>query len=210
MGAIGATVEIAADRSSIVLEFFPDPDAIRELREPERKTKAGGRRNPPPLCNRIQHLEFEYGHYLRMPVRLALNGVDLLRCSGFAHPRFAAIHGVDGTAFANGHSPCPWAWMPIAYLASRGLRKVEASARYGFAKFELPFTPSLAFRVDGTDICVTAESTSRTQCVAYDKLHAAWGDFENRVRTCLLAILPELAANQQIGPWLSGGSSFFL
>ncbi|MFL5759123.1 MAG: hypothetical protein ACJ789_05255 [Thermomicrobiales bacterium] len=209
---------------SIFLQFYLDPDTIAlthaENWEPSLVVRHGG---SPPRSRlvKLALTDLEFDHTFWMPTRLRLGATELFVCSQRAHPRMEAFNGPGPSLLPEGHAACPWRWCPVIALAVNALEwALPQAVDWGEQSMMMGDNGDLVFRVDGTDVAVEywdvyapnlagpASRPARHATVGYADLLEAWEAFAEDVRTQFLAVLPELADNEEYGPWFREGLAY--
>jgi hypothetical protein len=192
--------------SPMVLTFQPDRDEVDRVLAlgPPRKA---GRRSLGHRLNRVDF--FLHDAELWLPVRLAIEGVDLFQCPSHRHPVVETIGTGTPTWLDKGHRPaCPWRWLPVVDVATAPLSRIRAARDRGRATYgdHLYGSPVLTFEASGGGALRVTAGDRAAEAPA-EALLAAWERFGDEVRAWLVAEVPELTEHRHIGRWLTDGAA---
>jgi hypothetical protein len=205
----------------ILIQFYLGPERIALTYDPTwNSSPVVGKRwgADRSRAEKLRNLNLFWDASLWMPMRLRLNGTDLLDCGGGAHRRIEVIDGPGPKRFPEGHDQCPRAWLPVIVAARGGWFALRNAALWGEEGLMLADQGALHFRVHDPEVEVhyrlwyeSPENYSTEAIgaiVSFADLVAAWEVFSQEVRTQFLAVLPELAEHEEYGPWFREGLEY--
>lgn len=148
--------------------------------------------------------------YLLFPVRLNVNGVEMLEVP----PRqdevvWASRPGQAGLEPAKVNpAASPWLELPLLDVAMVGLDKVRQAASAGTSHYYLGGTGGrLSLEVRSGDVTVRCSLNGRAAAAGYSELVDAWKDFAAQARSLFVRHWPELRRHPIWGEWFSEESS---
>jgi hypothetical protein len=198
--------------NQILIAFHFDPETVERAVAPEKRTKAGPKRQAESRSERIRKLNLIWGDELWMPVRLRLAGADLFLCGGHTHRRNPELQGPGPDPIPEGHKPCPWETVNVLELARRGPIALIKADRVGEGGVMVPYQGELTFRKVGDTIevefLVGVGPTRRSAAVLFEDLLQNWLAFSEEVRTQFLGEVPELAEHKEFGRWFRDGLDY--